>query len=81
MIESNSDILGGTPCIAGTRIPVTAIQAFNDAGYNMTEIMKEYPTLTAEQINDAIKAYSTPTAAQIEDAIKAYCDRPGSQDN
>lgn len=53
-IESNPDILGGLPCIAGTRIPVRAIWSFYEAGYNTEEIIREYPTLTPQQVAAAI---------------------------
>jgi uncharacterized protein (DUF433 family) len=46
--------MSGSYCIAGTRIPVTAIKAFALGGYRNSEIMREYPTLNNEQIEAAI---------------------------
>ena len=40
--------------IAGTRIPVRAIQAFDEAGYDMAGIIREYPTLTPEDVLAAL---------------------------
>lgn len=40
--------------IAGTRIPVSAIKAFDEAGYSMDEIIEEYPSLTAYDIRAAL---------------------------
>lgn len=42
------------PVIAGTRIPVSAIQSFAAAGYSVPAILKEYPDLKAEDIDAAI---------------------------
>jgi uncharacterized protein (DUF433 family) len=40
--------------IAGTRIPVRSIKAFAEAGYSVSDIRKEYPTLTEDDIRAAI---------------------------
>lgn len=40
--------------IAGTRIPVRAIQAFAEAGYDMPGIIREYPTLTPADVAAAL---------------------------
>lgn len=40
--------------IAGTRIPVRAIQRFSQAGYSIKEIVKEYPTLTIKDVEAAL---------------------------
>lgn len=53
-VTSDPDIQGGRPCISGTRIPVTAIWHFHEAGYSASAIIKEYPTLAPEQIEAAI---------------------------
>lgn len=54
-IERRSDVLGGRPVIAGTRVPVSAIKEFAKAGYAVSQIRQEYPSLTADDINAAIK--------------------------
>ncbi|GAA0779546.1 hypothetical protein GCM10009077_23100 [Roseibium denhamense] len=41
--------------ISGTRIPVRSIKAFADAGYSIEEIIQEYPSLTAQDIQAAIE--------------------------
>ncbi len=41
--------------IAGTRIPVAAIQRFSSAGYSVQEIKEEYPSLTDADIESAIQ--------------------------
>jgi uncharacterized protein (DUF433 family) len=41
--------------IAGTRIPVATIKQFSEDGYSVEQILKEYPTLTEEDVKAAIK--------------------------
>lgn len=40
--------------IAGTRIPVKAIQRFHEAGYTIKKILEEYPTLEREDVRAAL---------------------------
>ncbi|HEV7319430.1 MAG TPA: DUF433 domain-containing protein [Ensifer sp.] len=51
---------GAAATISGTRIPVSAVKAFSDAGYSIDEILKEYPTLDR---NDVIAAINYVDAA------------------
>jgi DNA-binding transcriptional MerR regulator/uncharacterized protein (DUF433 family) len=40
--------------IAGTRIPTGAIRRFKEAGYSVSQILKEYPDLTPQDIEAAL---------------------------
>jgi uncharacterized protein (DUF433 family) len=42
------------PVIAGTRIPVKSIKAFDRAGYSIDQIRAQYPVLTDEDIRAAL---------------------------
>ena len=53
-IISNPKILGGKPVIAGTRISVELILDRIAAGMSVKEILKDYPHLTAKQIQAAV---------------------------
>ena len=53
-IDRKKTIAHNQPVIAGTRIPVRSIQAFAQAGYSVSRIRKEYPTLTDADIEAAI---------------------------
>ncbi len=41
-------------CFQGTRIPVSAVYSFIDAGYTPAQVIEEYPDLTAADINAAV---------------------------
>ncbi len=47
-------ILGGKPCIKGTRISVEMILEWVASGASRDEIVKNYPQLTAEDVEDAL---------------------------
>lgn len=54
-ITSDPAILGGKPCIAGTRISVEFILELIASGATRQDILKAYPQLTAEQVEEAVR--------------------------
>lgn len=57
--ESNS-IMGGTPVIKGTRVPVYQVAGLVKSGVPMSEVLDDYPGLTEEQVELAV-AYAAAT--------------------
>ena len=45
-VEVRPDVQGGTPVVRGTRIPLTTVLRYLQAGYSPAEICAELPTLT-----------------------------------
>jgi uncharacterized protein (DUF433 family) len=39
-------VMGGVPCVAETRIPVTTVIGLLGQGYTIPQVLEEYPTLT-----------------------------------
>ena len=62
-IEKSRFVVSNSSVIAGTRIPVKAIKSFADAGYSVEQIIREYPSLSAEDIVAAISFKSQIKAA------------------
>ena len=52
-VTQRRGVLGGKKIFAGTRIPVGAVQRYLQAGYDTDAIIKEYPSLTPEDIEYA----------------------------
>ncbi len=48
-------IMGGIPCIRGTRIPVTTVVGMVAEGMTAEEILAEFPQLTRDDIQDALR--------------------------
>jgi uncharacterized protein (DUF433 family) len=48
-------IMGGVPCVRGTRIPVATVVGMIAEGMEHGEILAEFPQLTAEDIQDALR--------------------------
>jgi uncharacterized protein (DUF433 family) len=51
-------VMGGAPCVAGTRIPVATVVGSIANGLVIDEILAEYPQLTRDDIQ-ACLAYTT----------------------
>jgi uncharacterized protein (DUF433 family) len=54
-IVSNSSILGGKPCIIGTRISVELIMEWLGTGGSVEAIAAKHPLLTKELVMEAIR--------------------------
>ncbi len=62
-IERNRWVAHNAFVIAGTRIPVSAIKNFHDAGYTVAQILKEYPDITDSDVEAAISHAEKEVAA------------------
>lgn len=62
-IESRPEVVHGQLCIKGTRIPVSVVLDNLAAGLSSAEIVRSYPSLTAEDIRAAI-AYAAELARE-----------------
>ena len=54
-IEINPEICHGKPCIKGTRIMVSIILEWLEAGKTFQEILEAYPSLQEEDISAAVR--------------------------
>ena len=54
-IESRPKVLGGKPCIKGTRISVEFILEMMASGASRDDILRAYPHLSVEAIEDALR--------------------------
>lgn len=54
-ISIDHRIMGGVPCIRGTRIPVGTVVAMVAEGMTADEIIADFPQLTADDVKDALR--------------------------
>jgi len=48
-------VMGGVPCVRGTRIPVATVLGMIADGMTPGDILGDYPQLTQEDIHDALR--------------------------
>jgi len=54
-ISVDHRVMGGVPCVAGTRIPVATVVGLVAYGLGAEEITVEYPQLTAEDVRACLE--------------------------
>lgn len=54
-ISVDHRVMGGVPCVAGTRIPVAMIVRMVADGTAPETLLAEYPQLTSEDIREALR--------------------------
>lgn len=69
-IKATAEIMGGVPCIAGTRIPVSVVLDNLAAGLTAPELIVQYPTLSEPAIRAAI-AYAAELTRERVVALPA----------
>ena len=55
MIQSDPDILGGTPVFVGTRVPVQALIDYLEANHPLDEFLDDFPTVSRAQAVAALE--------------------------
>jgi uncharacterized protein (DUF433 family) len=53
-VERHKFVVRNASVVAGTRIPTAAIRRFREAGYSVDGIIRQYPTLTKEDVEAAL---------------------------
>lgn len=49
VIETNAEILGGTPVFAGTRVPIRILIEYLEAGDRLDDFLDSFPTVSRRQ--------------------------------
>lgn len=72
LVSVSDDVMGGTPVITGTRIPVHDVAAATTAGIPVKEILVDYPSLTEEKVElAALYAEANPLRGRPKPVIAA----------
>lgn len=50
VVSIDPDILGGTPCFAGTRVPVQSLLDYLEAGDTIHEFLDGFPSVSKAQV-------------------------------
>lgn len=73
-IESTPGVCGGEPCIVRIRIPVWILEQMRRQGVSEADILRNYPTLRAEDLANAwdfVLAHSAEIERQIQENEEA----------
>ena len=56
LISVNKNIQGGTPCFAGTRVPVSSLFDHLEGGYTIDYFLEQFPSVKREQVIALLEA-------------------------
>ena len=68
LIQTDIDILGGTPVFFGTRVPVRILMEHLEAGDRLDDFLQSYPTVTRTQAIELLKRATVMLAATSDEA-------------
>jgi uncharacterized protein (DUF433 family) len=67
VIVVDTEILSGTPCFAGTRVPVQTLFDYLDGGHPLADFLEDFPTVTAEQAHQLLAEAKAHVMAVAEE--------------
>jgi uncharacterized protein (DUF433 family) len=67
VVKIDPEIMSGTPCFAGTRVPVRTLIDYIEGGDTLDDFLEQFPTVSREK---AI-AYLEESAAMLERSLQA----------
>jgi uncharacterized protein (DUF433 family) len=68
IVRSDKQILGGTPCFAGTRVPVKSLFDYFEDGCTVDEFLEQFPTVKREQVIALLESIRRKTELEAQAA-------------
>lgn len=68
LIEVDPEKMSGAPCFTGTRVPVTHLFDYLEAGDSLDEFLTDFPTVTREQVLGVLELMKARLLTEYETA-------------
>jgi uncharacterized protein (DUF433 family) len=68
LIEVDLEKMSGAPCFTGTRVPVTHLFDYLEAGDSLDEFLTDFPTVTREQVLGVLELMRNRILTEYETA-------------
>lgn len=68
LIEVDLEKMSGVPCFTGTRVPVTHLFDYLEAGDSLDEFLTDFPTVTREQVLGVLELMRARILTEYETA-------------
>ena len=65
-IVIDADVMSGTPCFRGTRVPFKNLIDYLEGGHSLGEFLRQFPTVTREMAVQALEEAKDSLLARIE---------------
>ena len=70
VVSVNKNIQGGTPCFAGTRVPVSSLFDHLEGGYTIDYFLIQFPSVKREQVVALLEAAKSRTLQDSQTSIR-----------
>ena len=64
-IVVDPEVMNGTPCFRGTRVPFKNLIDYIEGGHSLTEFLDQFPTITREMAVQALEEAMRSLLAKI----------------
>ena len=64
VVACSPDIMGGTPCFLGTRVPVQTLLDYLEGGESINDFLEGFPTVTRQQVLDFLERAASLAMAE-----------------
>ncbi len=65
VVVSDPEIMNGTPCFRGTRVPFRNLMDYLEGGHSLGEFLGQFPTVSREQAIQALEEAKDSLLAKI----------------
>lgn len=65
-VVSDPEIMHGTPCFRGTRVPFQNLIDYLEGGYSLDEFLSQFPTVSRDQAVQALQEAKESLLASIK---------------
>jgi uncharacterized protein (DUF433 family) len=65
VIVIDADVMNGTPCFRGTRVPFKNLMDYLEGGHSLAEFLRQFPTVTREMAVQALEEAKDSLLARI----------------
>ena len=70
VVSVNKNVQGGTPCFAGTRVPVSSLFDHLEGGYTIDYFLSQFPSVRREQVVALLEAAKKRTEQDSHASIR-----------
>jgi len=65
IIVSDPEVMNGTPCFRGTRVPFKNLIDYLEGGHPLAEFLRQFPTVTREMAVQSLEEAKNSLLARI----------------
>ncbi len=76
IVSTDPEVMGGTPCFAGTRVPVQTLIDYLEVGDSMDDLLEGFPTVKREQLAALGKSRTLQAAKTLSSFTDCGPSRP-----